>query len=121
MEKELLGVLVKLNNASHDLAVASFFVCILTGLWLWRDLGMSAGSIIRRLMTIALWSFVWIILAGIVRAVTYVDYEWMAAVGNSQVTALMVKHILLVLVSVWGIYGYLRLRRRLASGIEERA
>jgi len=118
MDRELVGIVVMLNNYSHDLAVAVFFVSILTGWWLWKDLGATAQGVIQRLLALARWSFAWILIAGVVRALTYYDYEWMAAAGNNQVPALIIKHVVLVTVAAWGIYGYLRLRRYLTQAKE---
>lgn len=112
MDRELLGVLVMLNNYSHDLAVAVFFVSVLAGWWLWRGLGASARDVLGRLMALARWSFGWILIAGVVRTITYYEYEWMTAAGNSQVPALIAKHVVLVAVAAGGIYGYLRLRSK---------
>lgn len=118
MSKEFIGVLVMLNNYSHDLAVAVFFVSILSGWWLRRELGLTARAALERLLTVARWSFGWILAAGVVRTLTYYDYEWMSAAGNNQVPALIIKHVVLVTVAAWGIYGYLRLRRHLAQAKE---
>ena len=46
---------------------------------------------------------------GIVRAINYMEYEWIPAMGREQITLLIVKHALLVFIVIAGIVLQLRL------------
>lgn len=49
-----------------------------------------------------------IVVFGIFRALAYKSYEWNAAAGDSQITLLIVKHIILSFVFAAGLYYYLQ-------------
>lgn len=53
-------------------------------------------------------SFAGIIIFGLVRAFAYKQYEWNAAAGQSQVTLLIVKHIILTAVFAFGVVYYIK-------------
>jgi hypothetical protein len=65
----------------------------------------------RKFTWVAIGSLVVIVLGGIVRTVTYRQFEWASAVGRGQVTALIVKHIILFSLVGIGIYLWVRLAR----------
>ena len=52
---------------------------------------------------------------GVVRMLAYRTYEWSEAAGDSQITVLIVKHILLTAVFLWGAYYYVRSRKALKA------
>jgi hypothetical protein len=61
-----------------------------------------------------------IVLFGIMRALAYKSYEWNAAAGQSQVTLLIVKHIIFTLFFLPGVVFYIKARRLVRKGrIEE--
>jgi hypothetical protein len=45
----------------------------------------------------------------------YKEYEWLPKAGTAQIPALMVKHVVMVGLTVWGLIGVIRLNRRLAD------
>ena len=49
-----------------------------------------------------------IVVFGIVRTLAYKTYEWNAAAGDSQITLLIVKHVILTAVFVLGLIYYIR-------------
>lgn len=108
-----MGILIMLNNFLHDLSVAVFFCCMLVLIYLARltvkhvnqegaeGVIRTMDRAFRRIMVV---SFGFIILLGVVRTITYKDYEWYNAVAHGQVEALVVKHIIFVIIIIGGIY-----------------
>jgi hypothetical protein len=118
MGKEIIAVLIMLNNYFHDLAVAVLFCSVLVSWLLWRGLqreSTGAGSAFFQsrlwpgLLLLIRGSLVWILIGGIIRAIAYQDYEWMPAAGRSQIPALIIKHIFLVSMVAVGLYFHLKL------------
>jgi peptidoglycan/LPS O-acetylase OafA/YrhL len=111
------AVFVMLNNYFHDLAVAFLFASTLMAhvvLRYWP--GRPSQEVARVLTRVAWGSLVWVLLGGIVRVIFYKEYEWLPKAGTAQVPALMAKHVVLVVLTVWGLIGVVRLNRRVASG-----
>ncbi len=111
----MLGVIIMMNNYMHDLATA---LLATSGIVLWV-LGQKSEAYpggearayfvacYHRLTRLGAISLVWIILGGAVRSWSYREFEWANAVGNAQVPALIVKHVLMfgllgLGLSVWG-------------------
>jgi len=115
----MTGVLVMINNYFHDLSVALLFVSVLSAIWLSNgaaNLTAEAKApmlrVAGRLRLVAWASLALVIAFGYVRAVNYKEFEWITAVGNRQVAALVVKHIMLIGVTVFGIRELIRSGRR---------
>ena len=119
----LTAILVMLNNLFHDFAVALLFSCLIVLSVVDRRVrtpeaanGLPLAHGIARVLSKVIhgcWAV--IILGGIVRTLAYEDFEWNEAAGRGQVAALVVKHILLVSLVVWGTVIHLRLRRFLRA------
>ena len=110
------AVLVMLNNYFHDLAVAFLFASTLMAhivLRYWP--GRPSADLARVLTRVAWGSLAWVLLGGVVRVIFYKEYEWLPKAGTAQVPALMAKHVVLVVLTVWGLAGVVRLNRRLAD------
>ena len=110
------ALLVMLNNYFHDLAVAFLFASTLMAhvvLRYWP--GRPSQDVAQVLTRVAWGSLVWVLLGGIVRVIFYKEYEWLPKAGTAQVPALMAKHVVLVVLTVWGLLGVVRLNRRLAG------
>jgi hypothetical protein len=113
-----MAIFILLNNFMHDFSAAGWiFSSVLLWLLLRRELQADrvlaiTYSEIRMLMK---YSVVGIVIFGLVRALAYRQYEWSAAAGDAQVTVLIVKHILLTGVFLWGVVLY----RRAGSIIKE--
>lgn len=60
----------------------------------------------------ALW---WIIIGGIPRTVFYTSFEWANAADKLQVPALMVKHVVMAVLVIWGVYAWRRLKVKVAT------
>lgn len=124
MEHSTLAVFVMLNNWFHDFAVAMLF-CSLICLRIihrrvceqanaaWLPFARGLASSFNR-VTYACWAA--LILLGIVRTLAYRSFEWEPAAGSGQVTALVLKHILLVAIVLWGTASQLRLRKFFREG-----
>ncbi len=124
MEHSTLAVFVMLNNWFHDLAVAMLF-CSLILLSLiyrktrdqpdaiWMPFARSLAASFNKVISVC-WAL--LILLGIVRTVAYRSFEWEEAAGTGQVTALVLKHVLLVSLVLWGTMSQLRLRKLFREG-----
>jgi hypothetical protein len=126
MSHEITAILVMLNNYLHDLAVGILFANVLLTLILMRCLreyGIAAsdlsGKFIQLSSRITWGALAFIILGGIVRTLTYKDFEWAEAAGKGQVAALILKHIILVGCTVVGIVFQIRLSRRGHNTLEK--
>ncbi|HHL40006.1 MAG TPA: hypothetical protein ENJ37_05825 [Deltaproteobacteria bacterium] len=117
----MVGILVMMNNYFHDFATALVVVCTYGMLMMVRYVERSGGEESRR-MVLALYprmvhltggSVVFVMLAGVVRAFTYGDYEWQSAVSNNQVAALMVKHVILFALFFYGLGLWVKVHRKI--------
>ena len=121
MNDSTTAIFVMLNNLFHDFAVALLFASLLVVSLLFqriRQQDASGGAPLARDIAAVFnkvihgcWAV--IILGGIVRTLAYERFEWNEAAGRGQVTALVVKHVILVSLIVWGTAIQLRLRKHL--------
>jgi hypothetical protein len=114
-----MALLVLFNNFFHDLSVGILFANVLLTLILLRLLkkhqiggDQFLNEFVRLSSRITWAALVFIILGGIVRTATYKSFEWAEAAGKGQVTALILKHFLLIGCTATGIYLQVRLSRR---------
>jgi hypothetical protein len=63
-------------------------------------------------------SLFWILVGGVPRTLYYRDFEWISAVKDGQVSALIVKHALTFAFVGAGVHLWVRLRKKV-RGIEE--
>jgi len=114
----MLNITIMILNYFHDLAVgvlaASVFLIYLLGKYLDNhpDRDAVISDIIRRFSRLSYGSLAYIILGGAVRAWFFMDFEWNPAVGKGQVAALMVKHIILVALTLFGLIVQVRYTKR---------
>ena len=107
------AVLVMMNNYFHDLAVAFLFASsLMAHLVLRESAGRPSARLVRTLRRVAWGSLAWVVLGGIVRVIFYKEYEWLPKAGTAQVPALMVKHVVMVGLTVWGLIGVIALQRK---------
>lgn len=122
-----MGVFVMMNNYFHDVATAMLLVASILMMFLIREVERHGNIETKRLFVdlypkmshIIGGTIVFIIMAGIVRTFTYEDFEWANAVGNEQVPAIIVKHVLVVLFLFYGFRGWFRVHRRVKAMKEE--
>lgn len=106
-----MALLVMFNNFFHDLT-AALWLCS-TGLIWWlmarvkengqRQVIQFFEAGFNILFRISLGSLILNLLLGFNRALAYYSYEYLPAAGRVQVTALIVKHILLMAVVLTGV------------------
>ena len=106
------AIAVMLNNYFHDLAVAFLFASSLMAHLVLRHWpGPPPVALSRTLQRIAWGSLAWVMLGGAVRVWFYKEYEWLPRAGTAQIPALGVKHMVLFALTIWGMYGLVKLHR----------
>jgi uncharacterized membrane protein len=122
-----LGILVLLNNFLHDLSAAGWLVgtVLLWSILRKRRQGSHPGTgmigVVKTLSLMVKLSLAGVVLFGVIRAFAYGSYEWNAAAGQSQVTLLVVKHVIFTGIVVLGLVYYMRARKLLIKGRDEKA
>lgn len=115
-----LGVAIMMNNYFHDVATALLAASAFTLHAIVRVQAVQnsvAGTLffIRtydmmvKFFRFALW---WIIIGGIPRTIFFTSFEWNHFADKLQIPALMVKHILMFVLVVWGVIAWKRLKRK---------
>lgn len=116
-----LGVFIMMNNYFHDVATA---LLLASGVSMWvivkkldRNPEKAVADyflkIYQGITGLAKFSLGWILIGGIPRTIFYTKFEWANAVGNSQVPALIVKHVLAFTFVGTGAYLWIKLSRRI--------
>ena len=111
-------IVLMLGNYFHDLAVAllasNVLVIHLVGRFLAGQEGRDEmlGRLIGQLSKVTYWILAYVVVMGGVRAWFFMEFEWNPAVGKGQVAALIVKHILLIAVTIFGLVGQHRYKER---------
>lgn len=109
-----MAILVLLNNFLHDFSAAGWLVGTVV---LWSilkkgvplaDEGGTVAGVLKTILILMRLSLAGIIIFGLVRAFAYKGYEWNEAAGQSQVTLLIVKHIVFTVIFVPGLVYYIR-------------
>ena len=112
-----MAVLVLLNNFLHDFSAAGwvFGAVMLWSLLRKRNLqanaNIDAAGIVNTVLLLMRFCVAGIVIFGVIRVFTYRDYEWNDAAGQSQVTLLIVKHIIFTVIFVFGLIWYLKARK----------
>ena len=122
-----MGVFVMMNNYFHDVATALLLMGSLLMLFLFREVEKHNNLKVKQLFVdiypkmshIISGAIVFIVMAGIVRTFTYKEFEWANAVGNEQVPAIIVKHILVVVFLVVGLRGWIIVHKRVKAMKQE--
>lgn len=115
-----LGVAIMFNNYAHDVATALLAASVFTLHAVVRIQAVENSPTGTRfflktydaMMKLVRFSLWWIVLGGIPRTIFYTSFEWANAADKLQIPALIFKHILFVVVVVWGIIAWKRLKRR---------
>ncbi len=111
------ALFVMMNNYFHDLAVAFLFAAsLMAHINIRYSSEAPSPRVVRLLRRVAWGSLAWVLVGGAIRAWFYQEYEWSPRAGTAQVPALVVKHILLVTLTLWGFAGVIRLNRTLRQG-----
>lgn len=116
-----MSIFIMLNNFFHDFAVALLFVSLLILSYIYKQT-LAHQNLPKLLFTEQLYAFMrkliwaawfWIIVGGVIRTLAYEQYEWNPAVGRGQVAALILKHIFLITLVIWGSIIQFRLKKRM--------
>ena len=118
-----LGVAIMMNNYFHDVATAllaaSGFVIhaivrtqnVMTS----RDATLFFLKTYDQMVKFFRFALAWIIIGGIPRTIFYTSFEWANAADKLQVPALMVKHVVMAVLVVWGVLAWRRLKIKVAA------
>ena len=117
----MIGILVMMNNYFHDLAAGIVFV---TGITMYvmvqkaiENDTQAAKEIVLgvypKLVHIVGGAIIFMLFAGVIRTFTYKEFEWANAVGNSQVPAIIVKHIILGGIFFYGIALWIKAHKKI--------
>ncbi len=107
-----LGAIITANNYLHDVATGlmlmSFGAIWLVSRRFHPDSGERAAglylSLYGAVTRIAKFSLVWILVGGVPRTIYYTRLEWAPAVGDTQVVAIAIKHVLVFAMVGAGVY-----------------
>ncbi len=122
-----MAVLVLMNNLLHDFSAAGW---IFGTVLLWSilrktnlngDRGILIVDILKTILLLMRFSFAGIVIFGLLRAIAYKSYEWNAAAGQSQVTLLIVKHVILSIIFIFGLVYYIKAKRFVRKACNEQA
>ena len=114
----MFKILLMISNYFHDLATALMATNIIVVYFLGKFLdnnpnkATAMADVFKKLSKITYGAFAYIIVFGGVRAYYFMDFEWNPAVGKGQVTALVIKHILLVTLTVIGLIVHTKYRKK---------
>ena len=112
------GIVLMVLNYFHDLSVAVLLVSIVTTNILGRYLDKSdipialPKHLFARLLRVSWIALAYIIAGGALRAAYFMDFEWNPAVGKGQVVALVVKHVILVTMTIIGVTAHIKYYRK---------
>ena len=115
----MLGILVMLNDYFHDFATAIAIVLSYVMLLFVRyaqhnsQKGLTEFllTIFPKAVHVTGGIVILLLMAGIVRAFTYSDFEWNYALGGEQVWLLVAKHIVMFSVFGYGLYLWIKMYR----------
>ena len=118
-----LGVAVMMNNYFHDVATAMLAASAFCLYAIDRARGaintptatvffLKTYRVMAKFFHFALW---WIVIGGVPRTIFFRSFEWNHFADQLQVPALMVKHILMAVLVVWGVFAWRRLKRKVAD------
>lgn len=119
----MTGLFVMMNNYFHDLASGLLLCSAVIMLALLKGLrgNPSAGAlelyffIYEKMSCFAKFSFIWILLGGVVRVAAYRSYEWSDAAGRGQIPALIGKHIFFTILIGSGVFYWIKLKRKVCE------
>ena len=117
-----LGVAVMMNNYFHDVATAMLAAsafCLHAIVRVQAAMNTPAATVFflkthRIMVKFFRFSVWWIIIGGVPRTIFYVSFEWNHFADKQQVPALMVKHILMAVLVIWGVSAWRRLKKKVA-------
>ena len=117
-----LGVAVMMNNYFHDVATAMLAAsafCLHAIVRVQATTNTPEATLFflktyRIMVKFFRFSVWWIIVGGVPRTIFYVSFEWNHFADKQQIPALMVKHMLMAVLVVWGVVAWRRLKTKVA-------
>lgn len=117
-----LGVAIMMNNYFHDVATAMLIATSFTLHAIVRIQAVMNSptatlfflKTYRRMVKLFRFALWWVLIGGVPRTIFYTSFEWANAADKMQVPALMVKHVMIVTLVVWGIIAWRRLKLKVA-------
>ena len=115
-----LGAIITTNNYLHDVATGLMLISF-GAIWLVSrhfqpDSGEKAArlylSLYGAVTRIAKFSLVWILVGGVPRTIYYTRLEWAPAVGETQVAAIGIKHVLIFAMVGAGVYYWMLFKKQ---------
>ena len=106
--------LVLLNNFMHDFSAAGWiFGAVVLYVLMRNELpegkaGITIIDAVKSVIFLDRLSFIGIVIFGIIRTLAYKSYEWNTEAGDGQVTLIIIKHIILTVVFLVGLYFYIK-------------
>ena len=115
-----LGVAIMMNNYFHDVATAllaasAFTLYAISRVQSVRNDAASTRffidtyDVMVRFFKFALW---WIVIGGIPRTIYFTSFEWNHFADKLQIPALMVKHLLIFVLVIWGVIAWKRMKTK---------
>ena len=110
--------LMVILNYFHDIAVAllasNILVVYYLGRWLdkhpQRD--RMIENVFAKLSRVTWGALTFVILFGAVRAYFFMEMEWNPAAGKGQIASLVVKHVVLVAITLFGILAHMKYQKK---------
>ena len=121
-----MAILTLLNNFLHDFSAAGWlFGSVIVWSLLRKeapngDSAETIADVLETILKLMRLSLAGIVIFGVVRALAYKDFEWNAAAGQSQITLLIVKHIILAGIFLIGLGYYFKARRYITKDFDEK-
>lgn len=112
------GVFLIIMNYFHDLAVAILASNVLVVFFLGRYLDRHGAdpkimpALFAKLTKVTYGALTFVILMGAVRSYFFMEMEWQSAANQGLIEALVVKHVVLVALTVFGVVGQIKYRKK---------
>ena len=103
-----------ISNYFHDLSVAllvsNILVIYILGKFLEKnpDKELILANTFNKLSKLTYIALAYVLAGGALRAYYFKEFEWHPAVGKEQITALVIKHIVLIVLTILGIVVHLK-------------
>lgn len=122
-----LGALITANNYLHDVATGLMLISF-GAIWLVSrrytpGTGRASAelflSLYEAVTRIAKFSLAWILVGGVPRTIYYTRLEWAPSVGETQVVAIAIKHVMIFAMVGAGAYYWTLFKRQAGSVRQE--
>lgn len=116
------AVVIMMSNYFHDVATAMIMACGV-GMWVIIRKYENGGSgslafllrLYRGMRAVVIFSWAWIVFAGLLRLATFSAYEWPIAMAKHQETGLLAKYGIALSMVAAGSYLWLRVTRKMKA------